>query len=747
MPPKKKRPRDDDSEMDHKHTEEPAPKKNKHTITLDDDTDDEGGESPRERTLARPARVTLPPAQGSATYTFTSAKGGFDNYKKPQRKEWNYHSTAQAFVDPATGDVVSARASGTSLEVPPLHSRWPSEIFRGKMSFLKWLQELAKSEEALDVLKYEINFESNVLSAIQKENQLKNKKFYPNFMRNRMQWVGWSGMLQLEISFPKQMLGCQGFLTCLQMMIKDHFSEKGALKKSDAKEFSTHLQQFLTALKVITDHILKDVRTIRVSPLVSFIHKKVHETIGKSWAFRQFNGKTDELVAVARLQLPTISPLKLPKDVQAKEKELMRGRVTRALKKPQEIHEVTITLGVRKLFRLLWPDGDTSRALNFEVGPTGKLGDRVCAALCLLELMCGSRQLGILMVNWFQRVDSKSMVDWEGEHEEGKYESLEQLASYFGRTQKCVLVSRLSKEQSPEAQAAKANRMMEGEEKKLTPADIKQRVIVKPINYMFVDANFLNTSSGATHTTQKEGMDVFLRLVTAVRASLRERKPDVLTVRKHGMWGLADKDVYKMSNEIRNVAASWTLQVIEFARKTFVTSDGKTMFRENQGTHLFRKIYMNWSYNAFASTKMKETGYASAVLGHRGFQVSLNYTSLIITPALSAKLTDTGHLNLVFAEIRARLAKLEGKEVEVVQNPDEATFWVDGDMVTIKKLKLKHNTSGEERILKSLEHLREMKDKGIPLTVRNQRLAGITSSTRLRADMTSRPEYDELINE
>jgi hypothetical protein len=710
-------------------------------LVADDESDEEGQQ---EIPVSAP-RVHVDDAkfgEGLPKWHDNRIFAPFAPYSRKQKKVNKYHITKRA---------AGTNKPGTRLHVPPFHPSWPHKVFPAKATLKTFLKALATSQLALDILRYEVNWEYKVLTTP------KHQTF--NFNRANMQWQGWSGMLQLETSFQTVMKGCTGFPQCLHHLINHTFDEKGAFGKVPTEHMmDVILTDYLQPIQTIWEYMWRDVGIVNTSAVTDFIHKKVHAAIATSPTFkRTFKAEA----ALRRIEMVKKSTLVVPKLVEEQAAKQAQGRVRKSLRRPQEIHEVDILNGVRKLTHVIWEGGDTTTEPQ-PLDDGTSFSDRAKAICCLAELMCGSRQFGVMMVNWFDAVNTHTADTWRAEQEDdaggvdehGRYGSLKAISSLFGRTQKCIVVSRLTKEQTAQAQVAKANSSLLPGEKKMTLEEVVERKIVKPLNWMFVDQAFLNLGKKVVASlVEKDGTDIFLQMMKVLRlyikGKLTEKK--IKVVEHGGMWGLHDDLVRQTPKKVRDLVQGYITQINRYARRIFKISifgeEDKSIFLPNQGTHLFRKIYMNWAFNHFSADRMKETGFASAVLGHRGFSVSLNYTSLLITPSLAPKMTDMGFLKMQFANLRGRLEALEGRAFDDNVDfddldPSNVTLEDrDGESVRIKKLKISRKTAWEDRLDLYIAKLNEMVDMYIDPTVTKQSAVGITTDAEKRKLLVADSRY------
>lgn len=526
-------------------------------------------------------------------------------------------------------------AGGNTKDIPPAHVEWPVDAFKGisgVKDFKKFIHVLATNETCLEIIRNEFDVEAGTT-----------KRSDKHFHEVRMQYYGWTGMLQIEKTFPAIMKNCQGFLTCLSHA----FSQWFALKKRPFKEVVTVLEDTNTMLDAIT----KTVHPKAVSSIKKFVgtfyvdvkketsyHKDMEASTKQSWT-----------------NYPRHGPLDVPDNYAKAAAGQGTKRLERYLKRPKIVEELHVTEGVRRLVQTIYGEGmDTSKKPRLEDRPEdghtgGVLNKRVKAALCLLEVVCGSRLRGVMLVNWFSAFSSKSMHEWLAEQKNKK--------SPYGSWDRCIVVTRLSKEGS---KATRAERESDISGKTVTEGEVRDSVIVKPLNVMFFDRTFLDAKQFKKEgkKTDKEAVDIFIDLVTVVREYIfSERIRDVHgldPVEVGGMKGVTDT----VAEQLPKTAISWTQNTTRDVGRYAKHAFRETFKEKNQGTHLLRKIYMAWSFNAFARDTMKETGYASAVLGHRGFQVSLNYTSLILKNSTVGDVTDTTLVKTKFSQLSDRIDKL-----------------------------------------------------------------------------------------
>lgn len=583
----------------------------------------------------------------------------------------------------------SGGLKGSGKQVPPLHKDWNTTKFKLNMPFVKFLRTITK-KPYIEIIRNEINIESGAITAPRDS----------PFFQKQIQWAGWSGMLQLELTYPSVMENCQGFFQCLEMM----WNVLNEYASSDD-------MNILKLLNTLVHHTWKDVGILHPVTVRTIIRDRFQTPFKNSTAFR--HSKYPNTTA-GKIEFVKHGPLQVPDAVEEALKSGEKKRLVKHLKDPDILHEHEIIEGVQRLVRDIWgPTMDTSLPVDFD--DEKNFSTPIKAACCLLELMCGSRLLGILLVNWFSALTEGTMQEWLKERGSK--------TNPYGAWQRCIIVKRLTKEGTKASRAHK---------QKTNLSEIRDRIIVKPLNTMFVDPRFL--SPHKTIDTTKSGTEIFLHLVTQVRkAVFRFQKEELDFVKKDGMYGLVDAQVTLLPKRARTWVNNIIKGIIIYARTRM------SFIKPNQGTHLFRKIYVNWAYHAYAGDTMKETGFASEVLGHRGFQVSLNYTSLIIKPSISGEVNDMKSVRNELVQLTKRVKALEEHKPDPLGNTKEDfTMLMDKhrDFVEVEKLpRAQRDTSFPHHVSRVRAAIARLKEKNISVTQTNLYKLGVYTKGDFRGEI------------
>jgi len=298
----------------------------------------------------------------------------------------------------------------------------------------------------------------------------------------------------------------------------------------------------------------------------------------------------------------------------------------------------------------------------------------------------------------------RTMKEWVDRKK--KESETEGVYNPYGGWERCIVVTRLSKEGS---KAKRLKRMSEAKGRDVEEDELQDSIIVKPLNVMFLDRSSLNNETFPASKPDVMFVDVFIDLVTLVREYVfmdriqEKHKLDYMD--KNGMLGVTDE----LAEYFPRTSLSWiqntTRDVGTYAKSVF------PFIKKNQGTHILRKIYMTWAYNSYAKNTMKETGFASEALGHKGFQVSLNYTSLILKQSIVGDVTNIEVMREKFHQLSKRISKLE-KMLNHTDAKDESTVTIEGREYTV----LPRAKRGTDHVARAAEKIKELEENGVVWT-------------------------------
>ena len=252
----------------------------------------------------------------------------------------------------------------------------------------------------------------------------------------------------------------------------------------------------------------------------------------------------------------------------------------------------------------------------------------IASALCLLQLVTGSRSIGISLFNRIRPCDRPSLLP-------GAYErrfDADELISVSG------LSKEISSQRKASSRAVDGNMEFSDEAFSRFVDSIEHedanRTIVKPLLTRFLDPRRYDTwgcDSWLSDPNLKHAeFHIFFNLFMVVRTHIQMH---LCTVKSWDLWYfdevvIGDRQYIipcvRPSDDRRLGLISDSLyhQTLKACKNVLEPVD------IDSGTHTLRRLYVNYSYQLYARRTMKEVGYARLVLGHRSFDVSLFYTSI-----------------------------------------------------------------------------------------------------------------------
>lgn len=632
-----------------------------------------------------------------------------------QEKKWNRH--------------VCEKAKSKGKHVPPLNANVSLEDFSPGMHREKFLRTWANKQTYQAILTTECRTEVEYLER-RKEDKQESLYFNSSYMK----WHSWSAMLMIEYCYD--MCDCTGFTTCLGQLVTqtlDKYTKHHQQKCRDKGVIK--LQKLLLHLNKI-QQALYPPATAALRPLsaINFKEKIVETIVRSKWWKKSFPNKKDSSIAkqfylvAGSFQKPDIAVIKA-KD--KGEKNLFDRLVN-----PDVIHEITFLKGVASLLKLVFgEDMDVHKKITIANN------DHCAAVLCLIQLLCGSRSRGVICVNWFDKVietPEEKIRESVNEKDFDDRTRLGTIRTRFGGLDYCIQVHRITKERDEEVkqyQEQTKEIIREGKEvtdvKSIGEVVSKKKVIVKPILFMYLSRKFLDSMyEKDTLVTPKDGVSIFLHLVTVTRKWIFDRQHELKSVTSPlntKMEGLTDKDALDSKNpDVIRMTGYWNSNM----NKILKNSDGPPIFPKEfltagRGTHMLRRLYVNRGYFHFSSASLKETAFTRLTLGHKSFNVSLYYTSLIVEPSVHTSMSESNVIHAFetkVADLDRRVEALEESKnfpqtrvLTTNEIPFETKF---DDIVYIKKLtRAPRNTEMRDHIARAVLKWNELIEKDVKPTV------------------------------
>lgn len=400
---------------------------------------------------------------------------------------------------------------------------------------------------------------------------------------------------------------------------------------------------------------------------------------------------------------------------------------------------------------------------------------RLGAALCLLQIGCGSRALGVIAAN---EIETLSGIE-PGSAMEGEIDAGEREMAYKGLDRDNVIrVKHVTKEKAIDKEVLQtiltSNVDLDEEEVfKEKEKEREENMIDKGIQYYFFDPLRYNTNWSLEKRHSRYSLSdidkakcrpsfIFFQLLAAVRKCIKghritegfewsqytvengDRERVIYYVDKTQIKTPAFKKVYNHFYPIMKARCRAYLS-------TYLTT------LKNTATHELRRLYVCYSYQLFASRKMKEIAYAQTVFRHASINSSVFYTSLQIDMTVYNTVDGQKELSVETAaglvadkeevmnelavmkeelgEIRQYILDLKGVEPEVVRKVERiearlvepladgtTKIWVD----RIKRAP-RNLYSEEELIEKRLDRVLELHVGGIDITRNFLRRLGVNT--------------------
>ena len=447
-----------------------------------------------------------------------------------------------------------------------------------------------------------------------------------------------------------------------------------------------------------------------------------------------------------------------------------------AVTAPTPLSEAMLWKFVNRLCELVFQQEKWDR-VKFDEKDLTRMG----AAITLLQLCIGSRNLGILAVNEIYTMDNPAGMDImdadegdEGDEQEEEGGGVEkQQQEIIASSRNLLLVRKLTKVKKRDTQIAnELKKQKEGgksreEVEKMVDAYIENKQVVRPFQFYFLDPmNYSWAGKDKWSTDDFEKWDmrrVFLNLLRVVRRNIFNSKPE-----ETSSWRTYNTNVGDEVFQIRVLktrdftigkwygASNSILETLTSGVQGPALLPSKRDSEKNWRTHDMRRLYVCYSYLMFAASYMKEIAYARKVLAHDSFDVSLYYTNIHIDQTLKSRGDRTGMTSLDITksveaavkkellEIRDVLDNLKSVDVSAAQEgiedvlekgvPVNSVTFVkldeeDEEVVIVPMLRSLRGmkVSREMRVERAKKKIQYLVDQKLLVTVRQLQKLGIST--------------------
>lgn len=558
------------------------------------------------------------------------------------------------------------------------------------------------------IVREEVNTE---VEAVRRRVRGEESELEKRWFNKKLKWWSWTALLTLFYCLDKKIINSYALSTDgLKPFLKDYVLAYLTKEGKSPAKFKECVRTIMTHFAILFKVLFPIGVMEQVENVASQWPNQVAVYIKSHPGWTNF-----DLTEYDYKKLILESSFHAPQFARELAKQSAEKRKTKALVQPQRVSEVDFHAGLRSLLNAVFG------SVRNVTAPVAIRDDTHCAqALCLIQLLCGSRSRGVIGTNWYNKLSEvpdeeiKRKMDSSSVTLQQEFKGLDYL----------LYVLRLSKVRDEEVLLFKAkSHIAKTLDQDITEigddqVDVDaQPAIAKPILYMYLDAAFLDA-----HLEEKRGelgaqkaIDIFLSLAATVRKYVG-RKANIeygkliyteAPMGMHKMLGFSEE--FKHSQEAKEISNSWNIKMTAVVKKFF-----GPLLRKSQGSHMLRKLYVNRAYYFFGSDKFKETGFAARVLGHSSFGVTLFYTSLIFDAVIAPP--PPGDLSLLINEISMLRARVDALEDPDPQDDEKFVFFktIDKGSVTLPVFKKQlPGASPEERVARGYRIAQFLRDNNV----------------------------------
>lgn len=406
------------------------------------------------------------------------------------------------------------------------------------------------------------------------------------FKDKLMTHIGPSGMIALRTVFgiPDHLISFPHGLTHVFQSALEQ------LKGKPRAEVMLRVESLLRKLHTLWTTIWNGLETQRVSTFCHFIRNELKVSLRESALMAIYEEDPVSRRLVCDGLLVTAGCV-VPAELVELEEKAGQLLVTRALTSPITLSKADIAMGCWELLNII-DDPDMG-----QVKPGNTLSMKTRAQLILLQLVCGSRALGVYLMNHFTKVDA--------DHVEVR-----------NITKQLDEVTR---------RARRAKKRWRGGHVTHVPPEEEIAAITRPINHHLLDRRILSSMINGTLYVDNvsNGTTAFMRMIRDVRYTMKDHALyDGIKMKIGGLQlYVSESHPPELLHAVMN---KWRKNVTSLAKNAF----GGDVIK---GTHSLRKMYLAIAFDKYGKHKMKEPAFASQVFGHKGYSTSLYYTNIILT--------------------------------------------------------------------------------------------------------------------
>lgn len=616
-------------------------------------------------------------------------------YWQDQNKTYNHHISPGGFANTC----------------PPGHTEWPGILFKFDMKPSQFNTIVSQSELVQRIIREELVIETSAMDRIGSNSASPDDHRF--FDGKRMKFGSWSVHLQMQRSLNIGPIrdNSRPYHTLFPVLLgKEIQSYMDIYKQNEPTKPSTDTESEFKQRLVAVFTTMNTMRLNVFEPLVAMEHSLEHNWVnGMLRAFRiTFASQAGEDYFGLWFLEVVIADVKTLFRESKESKAIKTNRTNKlrnsGLENPVNVDKSLLFAVVRFLWSIVLTPGDDRHGRMGELVFDKNEPRRIAAALCILQLGCGSRARGVIAVNTIRQFE---------------HENANTLFPFAARN--VIVVGNLTKKASVARIRASTHSQ--------NYSTIDE--ITKPILFDFFDPMQMFpgvrqldvisphiTLDGNCELIRTHQTSVFIDMLAAVRAVVLAGMSSgyvesIPTRHTQPLKHVTSEQQTKRNPEILKITLAWEasmVRVLKEADKQYKFD----VFVGGKGTHQLRKLYVAFSYVAYTDQSMKEVAWAQRVLGHADPMTSLLYTSM--------KIIHT-------QEPDQHTPKVHTIEFNAIVYDDKGT--PQATTVGLRKLPRKRRgdaNDNTQQIKRAESVIVMLRRAGVPITVVNMRKLGVSTN-------------------